>query len=1476
MSIAVVCFTLSACFNDVGVNRKSLSGQEQGRFRGIEAVEVLSPSAVRLSWNSSSQYSGYRIFSSSSPSTSLDYVIFPGYTLTGLQPDTEYSFSIGAVENASSADMRGHREWKTARTWPKFEGVLGAAPNSEQTLDVHWEYPYKGVSFRVYVEESDSISSFDQPVMTTDDQNAGIRELNGGVPLRPNTEYSVYVRAVYLDGSFDSNEKIITIKTPSTIPQLPVIETDLVLIGSVPRLKVSNALPEMTTSFFKSGTLIGSVKGNGTLTPPTIHALSPGKNVIQIKVSYQGEVLDLEPIEIVSRGLNEKMRDFPAFEGGRGPQRLGSPYYQNASSIYSNNQTMVSGDFNCDGILDLAVAAPNGLFDPYVVNSNGGGGGVYVFYGTPYQSPLLPGGLDLENPQLITRPKLTGLSNTDNGFGTAMAAGNLNAHQVSGNDCDDLAISTYRTNTTSTRGEVWVFFGSENGLQTGGTPVSNGPACASGNCSPLRLWPDYGAIPAIDRSCVANTSFGSSLSIGRLHSGADSYRDLLIGASQYNVNQSGCPTGANRFGAAFIFYGGGNGLQMEAGFPKYSLIGAPIGSFRNTNTQGNYHGFGYSVLAANLDSPNDQPDDLIHQVDDIIIGSPVDGYLGGIGVVYYYSSRHLGVDSVTYTHYPKNPVPTAVIQDPVNNGLTFFGGTLANAGDINLDGYDDIIITRGKDVTTTTRNDNSRALVLYGGGYEDLGVGKIGPQLPLDGGGNLVCVTSASQAQGSCASSGTSCEVLGDGEPGPAACTPLVLTYGETVGNSWGVQVAGASTSGASDVNGDGYADVLVGWSVNGANKSEARLHYGSPTGLSASYSRIKPLVSGPFDNLGLGVSMGDFNGNGFSDVAVAAPDDQSFAGNQGGVVYLMRGKEGGLSPQVNHYDALIAENQSFERYSSASGYLAHAKPVGDLNGDGYTDVIAMFIRPPKILTSNYVYTPHYDLVVYYGSSGGLITHDEDGKSLLPSLSPANSLHPTFIPSANDAAPNFRWFSPAGDVNGDGYSDIVAGGAGASDPIYLYHGSPSGLQTLIQPQAPPVSGLDPIIIASNHQRGPNFERGFAIATHQNPAVTFGDFNGDGYSDLAFGSRVNQKVLVVFGSADGLQTDGVLAWSTSDFVVAASPCTGTVPSLSCLAQELEPSGAATGNFGASIANVGDINGNGYDDLVVGAPAAAADDGAAYVFHGSAQGLKLHGGTGSGILILPPGFTSSTERMFGTAVAGLGDVNGDGYADFIIASYHHSAENFRNGAGFLFYGKPNGTGVSGIESSGVRPSTDDFALMTDTKSCDGAGCKPLLMTINRSKLATGLGGTPQTSSLGWFDGIVAVGDLNGDGFSDVLIRSHNPSVSLPCSSAACQTPNETHKASVIFFGSQSGLVTDMNYSRTSACLSGKCNPLAILPRIQGWGVTQSSFFEFSQMTDRRQNMHVDFNGDGYPDFLINSRSYVNPGSGAAHTGGFYVFE
>jgi len=352
---------------------------------------------------------------------------------------------------------------------------------------------------------------------------------------------------------------------------------------------------------------------------------------------------------------------------------------------------------------------------------------------------------------------------------------------------------------------------------------------------------------------------------------------------------------------------------------------------------------------------------------------------------------------------------------------------------------------------------------------------------------------------------------------------PDVTLTGEAPGDAFGVCVASAG-----DVNKDGYSDVIVGAYQNdarGANSGRAYLYFGGPR----PHDRPDVVLSGEAagDAFGYAVaSAGDVNRDGYADVIVGAYENSSRGAGAGrAYIYL-----GGAHPDAIP-DAVLSGEAPGDRFGIS------VNPVGDMNRDGFADVIVgAYQNDASGADAGRAY-------VFYG---GVRPDDR----------------PDLIVSGASAGDSFGFsVSSAGDMNKDGFADAIVGayhnGAGGKDAgrAYIYYGAAAPSDK-------------PALVLTGEAAGDAF--GYAVAT-------MGDANGDGYGDVVVGAYGNDaggsaagRAYVYFGG----QVD-----PAPDFIQTGE--------------------ATLDNLGFAAAGAGDVDGDGFADLIVGAPYSDSDAGRAYL-------------------------------------------------------------------------------------------------------------------------------------------------------------------------------------------------------------------------------------------------------------------------------------
>ncbi|WP_329117211.1 VCBS repeat-containing protein [Streptomyces sp. NBC_01465] len=393
-----------------------------------------------------------------------------------------------------------------------------------------------------------------------------------------------------------------------------------------------------------------------------------------------------------------------------------------------------------------------------------------------------------------------------------------------------------------------------------------------------------------------------------------------------------------------------------------------------------------------------------------------------------------------------------------------------------------------------------------------------------------------------------------------------------------------------------------------------------------------------------------DFNGDGYADLAVSGTRGTVSGLADAGYAAVMYGGPHGLSTTSR---VVISRATTGIPGNPEEGVgFGYALSHGDLDGDGYADLVISGIGGE-------------DSVIVWGSPSGL--------------------------SSGTSVPNYRSLSQVGDFNGDGKTDVAL-----FRTTHAGHDDPSGTQSVIW--------YGPISRAGKPTRTAAFGDDSISATEIQSASS-GDVDHDGYADLAVGAYSGEgtdSTYLLYGSATGLakKSDGPTYWANGtaalgdvngdgfdDFVAgdvngAVQVAYGSTSGLGTAVKRIDQNspgvpGANEGadGFGSSIA-VGDVTGDGIDDVAVGAPGEAigtiADTGAVTLLKGSKSGLS---GTGSQAFnqdtAAVPGAAEKGDR-FGYAVH-LVDINGNGYADLAASA---AGEDAWNGAAWLLRGRPEG--------------------------------------------------------------------------------------------------------------------------------------------------------------------------------------------------------
>lgn len=436
------------------------------------------------------------------------------------------------------------------------------------------------------------------------------------------------------------------------------------------------------------------------------------------------------------------------------------------------------------------------------------------------------------------------------------------------------------------------------------------------------------------------------------------------------------------------------------------------------------------------------------------------------------------------------------------------------------------------------------------------------------------------------------------------------------------------SVSSAGDVNGDGFADVVISAAYydNGeTDEGRVNVYYGSLSGLPSTPSWTAE-SNQPGASCYSAASAGDINGDGYSDIISGAQFYDNGQTDEG-KVFVYYGSPDGL-PSTHNWSA--------ESNQAGSLYGILVASAGDVNDDGYSDVI---VGAPKYDNGQ---TDEGRIYVYYGSSAGL----SDSADWTAESNQSGAWLGVYV-------------STAGDVNGDGFSDVIAGaylydnGEQDEGKSFVYHGSASGLSDTA------------VWTAESNQSYSYF--GYAVSNA-------GDVNDDGYSDVIVGAYLYDngqtdegRSFVYHGSASGLSDTAV--WTAE-------------------------SNQSNSRFGVAVSSAGDFNGDGYSDVISGAyryTNGQTEEGKAFVYLGSSSGLSTQ-----------PVWSeeSNQERArYGYSVSNVGDVNNDRNSDIIVGAVNFDNGELDEGAAFIYYGSGIKTLTLKTLIQGFYNSTAD-TLIRDT--------------------------------------------------------------------------------------------------------------------------------------------------------------------------------
>jgi inosine/xanthosine triphosphate pyrophosphatase family protein len=1113
-----------------------------------------------------------------------------------------------------------------------------------------------------------------------------------------------------------------------------------------------------------------------------------------------------------------------------------------AADDYAGWSVSSAGDVNGDGYDDLLVGAP------YADANGADAGASYVVFG---KASGFSASVDLASLDGTNGFRINGVAAGDLAGWSVSSAGDVN-----GDGYDDLLLGAPKADTNaSDAGASYLLFGKATGFS-----ASLDLASLNGS-NGFRL------------SGVAASDYAGLSVSGAGDINGDGYDDLLIGAPYADPDPffsnsgevhlvfgqaSGFAANLDLSGTRTIFGSGdddragvvsGLGDVNGDGYDDF-IIGAPYADANGSNSGAAYVIFGQlsSALVTNISgaAPGDYAGRSVSSAGDVNGDGYDDIFIGALGVDA--NGTESGAGYVVFGKAAGFVTLDLASLDGTNGfritGVAagdWAGWSVSSAGDVNGDGYDDLLI--GAPYADADGNESGASYVVFGkaGGFTaNLNLAS------LDG-SNGFRITGAAAGDYAGWSVSSAGDVNGDGYDdllvgayyadisAPDAGAVYVL-YGRDFGN----KVAYQGGSGIDTLTGNAAANLLVGGQgndvLNGGGGSDALRggagndvfvfdpldrHIDGGSGVdtlrfagAGQSLNLTVIPSGRYENL----EVIDLTGTGNNTLTLNALDVLQLstssntlrvAGNAGDVLnagsgwtlagaetiggqayvrYTQRGavllvdadidrSSIGLNVNLSDLDGTNGfrlSGAAFEDYAGSSVGTA-----GDVNGDGFDDLI---IGAPRGGATALPPSPGVGYVVF-GTPGGL-----PGNLELSDLDGTKGFRLTGV-YAGDAAGSS--VDTAGDVNGDGYDDVIIGAhrtdttnGNQSGAGYVVFGKASGISVDVD-----LASLD----------GTNGFRLAGLATNDldvRSVSTAGDVNGDGYDDLLIGAPGidangydSGAVYLVFGKASAFTADLDLFSldGTNGFRI---------------------SGVAAGDrTGNSVATAGDINGDGYDDLFIGASWADANgsySGASYLVFGKATGFPanldlstLDGTKGFRLTGVAGG------DWAGSSVSSAGDINGDGYDDLIIGAPLADANGSHSGASYLVFGKASG--FSSNLDLGSLNGTNGFRI-TGAAAYDHAGYS-----------------------------VATAGDVNGDGYDDLLIGAPN-----------ADTNADNAGASYVVFGKASGFSASLD--------------LANLNGTDGFRLSGAAA---GDAAGRSVSSAGDVNGDGYDDIFI--------GAPAANTNG-----
>ncbi len=1083
--------------------------------------------------------------------------------------------------------------------------------------------------------------------------------------------------------------------------------------GTIDRIERALSSLDGTNGFILNGIDAGDQSGRSVSSARDVNGDGYDDLIIGARSADPNGGSNVGETYIVYGGANapgtDGVLDLSALDGTNGFILNGIDEFDQSGSSVSS-----AGDVNGDGYDDLIIGAFRA--DP---NGDSGAGETYIVYGGA-SAPGQGGRFNLSMLDGMNGFTLTGIDAGDNSGYSVSSAGDVN-----GDGYDDLIIGARFAdpNGDDRAGETYVVYGGANAPGTGGVL----------NLSDLDGTNGF-IIAGIDRDDQSGSSVSSAGDVN-----GDGYDDLIIGA------QDADPNGGSEAGETYIVYGGATGTESLTPVTASGMAAAD-------NFTGNAGDDSFTGIATNDVVRGGAGDDNISVT--ALDFAAIDGGTGqdtlvldGAGLsLDLTGAGHAGVDSVEVFDLSGTGANSLVL-----DALSVFDVTEEREGgaaslDVLGDADDRVDLSGSNFALTGTATEDGVTYNVYSDGNTQLRV-ETGVQVQIP----PVVFTSpaavSARENQTAAYEAAATDADGDTLVYNLSGTDAALfTIDATTGEVSFIAAPDFEMPG--DADGDNVYDITVTASdgdnnrnhnvaIRVTNENDNIPIFTSPAAVSAQENRRTayeaaatdadgdPLV---YSLSGTDAALFTINATTGEVSFIAAPDFEMPGDADGDNVYDITVTASDGTNSTNHNIAITVTDEydliPLSSLDGTNGFTLNGidggdfsgwsvSSAGDVNGDGYDDLIigANGGDPNGDIDAGETY------VIY----GGASPPGTEGALDLSMLDGSNG----FILNGIDGG-DLSGFSvsSAGDVNGDGYDDLIIGAYGgdpngdidAGETYVIYGGaSPPGTEGALDLSM--LDGTNGFILTGID----------AVDRSGWSASSAGDVNGDGYDDLIIGAPYAApngvgnagETYIVYGGAVAPGTEGVLDLSaldgTNGFIL-------TGIDLNDLS-------------GFSVSSAGDVNGDGYDDLIIGAFGADASAGETYIVYGGASAPGTDGVLDLGALDGTNGFILNgidTNDFSGASVSSAGDVNGDGYDDLIIGARGADPNGDRSGETYIVYGVASAPGTDGVLDLGALDGTNGF-IVNGIDAGDFSGSS-----------------------------VSSAGDVNGDGYDDLIIGS--PEINL----------------------------------------------------------------------------------------------------------------